>query len=117
MRVRFLLPSAAIVCLATPAFGHAFLQHANPGAGTTFPAARAPQRVVLSFSEKLEPAFSGATVTDGSGRDVAAAPVAVSGSAIVVLVRPRPGNYRVIWHAVSVDTHRTEGAYSFTVKP
>ena len=28
-----------------------------------------------------------------------------------------PGTYRVAWHAVSVDTPRTEGAYSFTVKP
>jgi methionine-rich copper-binding protein CopC len=29
----------------------------------------------------------------------------------------RPGTYRVSWHAVSIDTHRTEGAFTFTVKP
>jgi methionine-rich copper-binding protein CopC len=28
-----------------------------------------------------------------------------------------PGTYRVAWHVVSVDTHRTEGAYTFAVKP
>ncbi|MEJ1978863.1 MAG: copper resistance protein CopC [Acetobacteraceae bacterium] len=28
-----------------------------------------------------------------------------------------PGLYKVIWHATSVDTHRTEGSYSFTVAP
>ena len=28
-----------------------------------------------------------------------------------------PGRYRVHWHVVSVDTHRTEGEYSFAVEP
>jgi hypothetical protein len=28
-----------------------------------------------------------------------------------------PGAYRVHWHVVSVDTHMTEGDFSFTVKP
>jgi methionine-rich copper-binding protein CopC len=28
-----------------------------------------------------------------------------------------PGVYRVKWHVVSVDTHRTEGDFNFTVKP
>jgi copper resistance protein C len=26
------------------------------------------------------------------------------------------GTYTVIWHATSVDTHKTEGSYRFTVK-
>jgi methionine-rich copper-binding protein CopC len=29
----------------------------------------------------------------------------------------KPGRYRVTWHAVSVDTHRTEGKYNFLVVP
>ena len=29
----------------------------------------------------------------------------------------KPGGYTVEWHAVSVDTHRTSGAYRFTVAP
>ncbi|RYY11978.1 MAG: copper resistance protein CopC, partial [Alphaproteobacteria bacterium] len=28
-----------------------------------------------------------------------------------------PGTYKVIWHATAVDTHKTEGNFSFTVKP
>ena len=28
-----------------------------------------------------------------------------------------PGAYTVEWHAVSVDTHRTEGRFGFTVGP
>ena len=26
-----------------------------------------------------------------------------------------PGSYKVRWHALSVDTHTTEGAFTFTV--
>ena len=28
-----------------------------------------------------------------------------------------PGAYTVHWHAVSVDTHHTQGDFGFTVKP
>jgi methionine-rich copper-binding protein CopC len=28
-----------------------------------------------------------------------------------------PGVYDVNWHAVSVDTHHTQGSFSFTVQP
>jgi len=27
----------------------------------------------------------------------------------------KPGRYRVRWHVVSVDTHRTEGSFEFSV--
>jgi len=28
-----------------------------------------------------------------------------------------PGIYTVIWHVTSIDTHKTEGRYQFTVGP
>ena len=108
--------AVAIACCTTPAFAHAFLQHAEPGAGATLKVP--PGRVALSFTEKLEPVFSGITVTDSYGRSVAAGAIAISGNSMVVPLRSLPpGKYQVAWHAVSVDTHRTEGAYSFAVKP
>jgi hypothetical protein len=110
------LISLAIAWCTTPAFAHAFPQHLEPGAGATFKAS--PSRVVLTFSEKLEPVFSGVAVTDSFGRSVAAGAVVIRGNSMVVPLRPlTPGNFRVVWHVVSVDTHRTEGAYGFTVKP
>ena len=116
MSARFIVTFLAIACCATPAFAHAFLQHAEPGAGATFKAP--PSRVALSFSEKLEPVFSGVAVTDSSGRSVAAGPVLIRDNSMMVPLRSlMPGNYRVVWHAVSIDTHRTEGAYGFAVKP
>ena len=115
MIARFILISLALASCATPAFAHAFLQHADPGAGAALKAP--PSRVALSFSEKLEPVFSGAAVTDSSGRNVAAGAVVIRGKSMVIPLRHlAPGSYRVAWHVVSVDTHRTEGAFSFAIK-
>ncbi|HEY1213883.1 MAG TPA: copper resistance CopC family protein [Bryobacteraceae bacterium] len=106
----------ALACCAAPALSHAFPEHAEPGAGATLRVS--PSRVALSFSEKLEPVFSSVTVTDSSGHSVAAGATVFGGNSMVLPLRSLgPGRYRVAWHVVSVDTHRTEGAYSFTVKP
>jgi methionine-rich copper-binding protein CopC len=109
------LIAIAAMLLATPASAHAFLQHASPKAGETL---KAPKEVSLQFTEELEPGFSGVEVTDASGNDVRAARVLTSGNSMLVSLKPLwPGSYRVSWHAVSVDTHRTAGAFRFTVKP
>lgn len=116
MRAPSLIGLAAIACCAAPAAAHAFLQHADPGAGRRL--AVAPTRVVLSFSEQLEPTLSGAAISDSSGRGVASGAIAIRGKTMVAPLRPlKPGTYRVTWHVMSIDRHRTEGAYSFTVKP
>jgi hypothetical protein len=110
------LAGAVAMSLVSPAMAHAFLQHASPGAGAMLPIA--PTEIVLDFSEPLEPAFSGIDVADISGRDIEAAPTAISGITMRVALRAlAPGVYHVRWHAVSVDTHRTEGAYDITIKP
>jgi copper resistance protein C len=110
------LAAAALAVFATPAFAHAFLNHASPGAGAML--SDAPKQIALSFTEKLEPSFSGVTVTDADGHDVEAGSAVIDGPSVTVALKPlTPGTYRVSWHAVSVDTHRTDGAYNFTVKP
>jgi methionine-rich copper-binding protein CopC len=110
------LAAAALTLCATPAFAHAFLEHASPGAGAAL--AAPPKQLALSFTEKLEPHFSGVTVTDTDGHDEEAAGAVIDGTSVTVALKPlTPGTYHVAWHAVSVDTHRTDGAYSFTVKP
>jgi methionine-rich copper-binding protein CopC len=106
---------AAALLAGTPAaHAHAMLEHASPGAGATL--AQPPKAVVLDYSEALEPDFSSVIVRDAAGHDVAAAQSSASGRTMRVPLKPlAPGTYRVIWHAVSVDTHRTEGAFSFQV--
>jgi copper resistance protein C len=116
MNARIFPACLAIAALVTPALAHAFLQHASPGAGAVV--TKAPQEIALEFSEPLEPTFSGVAVSDAAGHDVEAAHAVINGNSMHVALNRLPaGNYRVAWRAVSVDTHRTEGAYNFTVKP
>lgn len=108
-----------ITCLlagVSAAAAHAMLEHATPAAGSTL--TDTPAVVVLQYSEVLEPAFSSVSVVDENGRDVRAAPPWASGMIMRVPLKPMTrGTYRVTWHAVSVDTHRTEGSYDFRIAP
>ncbi|MBS0470768.1 MAG: copper resistance protein CopC [Proteobacteria bacterium] len=109
---------AICVCagLCGPALAHAFLEQAHPAAGENLHAG--PSRIELHFTEALEPAFSGIDVSNESGANVASGPVVVKdGEMDLPLNHLAPGRYRVSWHAVSVDTHRTEGRYNFLVLP
>lgn len=115
MRKLALATAFLLACVATAA-AHAMLEHATPSAGNTL--AKAPAVLTLQFSEALEPAFSGITIADDNGRDVTAGPPSADGTTMNVPLKPlAPGRYRVHWHAVSVDTHRTEGAYAFRIAP
>ena len=115
MRKFFLLVSLFLIPLApVAAQAHAFLDHASPLVGSTVPAA--PHEVVLTFTQNLEAAFSTAQVTDSSGARVDQGKAQVSGNSMTVGLKSLgPGSYKVHWHALSVDTHTTEGAFTFTV--
>jgi copper resistance protein C len=93
---------------------HAFLDHASPLVGSTVPSP--PHEVALTFTQKLEPAFSSVQVTDASGARVDQGKAQISGDTMRVGLKSlAPGTYRVRWHALSVDTHTTEGSFSFHV--
>jgi methionine-rich copper-binding protein CopC len=96
-----------------PAHAHAFLDSANPRVGSTV--ATSPTQVTLHFTQRLEPKFSKAEVRNSAGARVDQG-TTVSGSMIRIGVSAlSPGAYRVIWHVLSVDTHTTEGSFSFHV--
>jgi hypothetical protein len=103
-----------------PAAAHAFLKAAVPAVGTTV--TEGPHELRLRFSEGVEAAFSGVTLTTGDDQRVQPVTVAVdpadSTILVVTLTAPlAPGLYKVQWHVVSVDTHKTQGRYDFTVTP
>jgi methionine-rich copper-binding protein CopC len=109
-----------IVALLAAALGvpavraHAFLDHASPLVGSTV--STAPREVSLTFTQNLEPAFSSVTVTDGSGAQVGQGKAQISGNTMRVGLKALgPGSYKVRWHALSVDTHTTEGSFTFHV--
>jgi copper resistance protein C len=96
------------------AHAHASLEHASPLAGSTV--SDAPKEIVLTFSEKLEPAFSRMTVTDTGGAQVNDGGVEVDGNTMHVGLKSlAPGSYKVNWRAVSADTHATLGSFVFQV--
>jgi copper resistance protein C len=105
--------------LMSPAFAHAHLQSANPAVGSTV--AAAPTNVTCNFSEALEQHFSKLEVQDASGKRVDSGDMHLaSGNGkqmLVGLPKLGAGVYTVIWHATSVDTHKTEGSFTFTVQP
>lgn len=116
MNARILVAALALSALSGPAFAHAHLKASDPAQGATVTAA--PKEMALTFTEKLEPALSGVAVTDAQGHDMEAAPAAISDVMMHVKLKPlAAGVYHVAWHAVAVDTHRTEGTYDFTIKP
>jgi methionine-rich copper-binding protein CopC len=107
---------APLVILGSSAWAHAFLDRADPRVGSTV--AAAPQEVSLSFTQNLEPAFSTMEVTGPSGQRVDEGKPRIEGNVMHVPLRAdRPGTYRVKWRVLSVDTHTTEGAFSFQVRP
>ena len=102
-------------CLAPlSADAHALLKKASPLVGSTV--TTPPVEVGLDFSEGVEPAFCTVTVTNAAGARVDHNDLHGTGAHLAVGVGPlTPGTYKVVWHALSVDTHRTEGSFNFTV--
>ena len=105
----FLMPLTPIAAQA-----HAFLDHASPLVGSTV--ASAPREVSLTFTQNLESAFSSVQVTDANGARVDQGKAQISGNTMRVgLKASGPGAYHVHWHALSVDTHTTQGSFTFHV--
>ena len=104
-------------CMASPAFAHAFLQRAEPPVGSEVSAP--PHELVLTFTEGVEPLFTTVQVRDAGGVTLATGKPHTDPSndrrLIVELPTLHSGTYTVIWHATSVDTHKTEGQFHFTV--
>lgn len=109
-----------VTAFSAPAvFAHAHLQSQAPAANAVVE--QAPASLTLQFSEGIEPAFSGVTVTGPDGKAVKTGTVTRDANNDKLLTVPleqalNAGEYQVQWHVVSVDSHKTKGQYRFTVK-
>jgi copper resistance protein C len=116
MRISIL--AAAILLAVMPSTGtqaHAFLDHAEPRVGSTV--STAPRELALFYTQNLEPAFSSVEVSDTNGARVDLGKPKISASTMRVgLKQLPPGTYRVRWQVLSVDTHTTQGSFTFQVK-
>ena len=110
---------AGLALLPVVALGHAHLDHASPAVGSMV--AQPPEEVSLWFTEALEAKFSTIEVRDAQGRPVQAGPATLARGNTAQLRVPLkllpPGTYKVIWRVLSVDTHRTQGDFTFRVGP
>ena len=98
---------------------HSHLKKSVPAQGATV--AAGPSDIRLQFSEVVEPRFSKVTV-ELNDKPVASEPAASDPSdkttLIVKFAQPlQAGSYKVNWQAVSADTHKVKGSFTFQVRP
>jgi methionine-rich copper-binding protein CopC len=107
----------AILLPSTLVSAHAVLERAEPSVGSVVPTP--PSQLVLTFTEGVEPLFTTVKVRDPTGADLAIGKPRTEPGNDRKLVVQLPvlgrGKYTVIWRATSVDTHKTEGSFQFTV--
>ncbi len=121
MTVRALtLPAAVVYSLLAgvlPASAHSFPEQESPPAGATL--SQPPPEITIQYDVPIEKLFASLQVLNSAGQDeVAGKPeVSADGSKLSVPVNKlAPGQYIVRWSVVCIDTHRTQGSYSFTVE-
>lgn len=117
--IRILLGGILLALLPGAALAHAHLDHAQPAVDAKV--AQAPSEVSLWFTEAVEPKFSSIVVQDAKGTAVqnGKATGAADNAAVlkVKLKALQAGAYKVMWKVLSVDTHRSQGSFTFTVAP
>lgn len=112
------LACAFLLAMEHAANAHAFLDRADPKVGGEI--AKAPEKLKLWFTQNVEPAFSSVEVRDTNGKEVDKKDARVDDKdrnlIVVSLADLAPGTYRVSWHVVSADTHKTQGHFEFTIR-
>ncbi len=101
---------------ASAVFAHAHLNSSTPAADSSV---AAPKDLRLTFSEGVEATFTKVSLSkDGSEIAIKGLETPDADKKTLVVTPAVPltaGNYKVVWHAVSVDTHKSNGEYSFKV--
>jgi copper resistance protein C len=109
----------AVLSFVSTAAAHGVLQRAEPRGGSTLKSA--PAQVRLEFTGAIEAAYSHVHVLDGGGRrvDLGDSRVDPDNRALLRVSLPLlpPGRYRVAWRVLSVDSHVTEGDFTFRIAP
>ena len=111
--------AVSLLLVSQAALAHAHLKSSQPAADAAL--AASPQALDLSFTEDVEPAFSGVTLLDASQKPVVSEKAQQDAKQHSRLILPlkRPlaaGDYQVNWNVLSVDGHKTQGSYRFSVK-
>ena len=111
---------AAVVAIAMSnpivAWAHSFPESQTPSAGQKV--SSAPAEVTINFDAPIEKLFAKLEVTGADGKNEAAGAPQISDDGrhmSVKVVALKPGDYTVKWAVVGIDTHHTEGSYTFSI--
>ena len=117
---RICISAAALLAIVVSnpivAWAHSFPEKESPSAGQKV--ASPPSEVVIDFDAPIEKLFAKLEVTASDGQNLAVGAPQVSDNGIRMSVKVgalKPGDYTVKWAVVGIDTHHTEGSYTFTV--
>jgi copper resistance protein C len=102
------------------AFAHAQLVSETPAANAVLTSA--PTSLTLKFSEAVELKFTGVAITGADKSAVATDAASLDPKDASTFIVPlkgtlASGKYRVQWHALARDGHKTNGSFSFTIAP
>lgn len=120
-KMKTVLMASAIFTLAglSAASAHPKLVSAEPAVDGTVKTA--PNEITLRFNERLEGSFSKVMVKNLEGKQVDKGDTKVDKSDRRILRVSVPtlpaGQYKVEWQAMSADTHKVEGDFTFRVGP
>ena len=107
---------AIAMSIAIVASAHSFPESQTPSAGQKV--ATSPPEVTINFDAPIEKLFAKLEVTGADGKNEAAGAPQISddGRRMSVKVAAlKPGDYTVKWAVVGIDTHHTQGSYTFSV--
>ena len=107
---------AIVIANAIVVSAHSFPETEIPSAGQTV--STAPAEVTINFDAPIEKLFAKLEVTGADGTNQAVGAPQISDDARRMSVKVsslKPGDYTVKWAVVCIDTHHTEGSYTFTV--
>ncbi len=113
-----LVATCLLATAAGPALSHAVVKQSVPANGALLTVA--PKEVTITFNEKVEKLFTGATLHDAAGAPVPTPKAAIdpANPAMLRLSVPalKPGSYVVKWTAVGHDGHRLAGKITFSLR-
>lgn len=117
---RLYISTAALLAIAVAipvaASAHSFPEKETPSAGQKITSP--PSEVVIDFDAPIEKLFAKMEVTGADGANLAEGGPQISDDGIRMSVKVpalKPGDYTVKWAVVGIDTHHTQGSYTFTV--
>ncbi|MEU6859303.1 copper resistance protein CopC [Glycomyces sp. NPDC046736] len=111
-----LLALAALVFAlapAAPANAHAALVSTTPESQAVLDTA--PEEMILSFNEQVQPVPEGTRLIDGDGGEQVLAATSSDLDVVIDLPDLADGAYYVNWRVISADAHPISGVLAFTV--